>query len=203
MRGMIAHLRGHLFSKSPATVILECGGVGYEAAISVATYTALPEVSSETALHIYTHVREDQIALFAFAERHEKMLFEKLLSISGIGPKLAITVLSGIAAERLVEAIRSGDHLTLTRIPGIGKKTAERVVLELKDKLDDLAARASAPVADGRRIGPAAEDALSALMNLGYPRSAAERAIEAAVGKDPAVAGEFEALFRASMVAMR
>lgn len=201
---MIAHLRGRLLSKIPAAVVVECGGVGYEAAISVATYTAMPEPPAEAALHIYTHVREDQIALFGFAERHEKLLFEKLLSISGIGPKLAITVLSGIAAERLVAAIRGGDHASLTKIPGIGKKTAERVVLELKDKLDDLAAGAPAvttPV--GRRVGAAAEDALSALMNLGYPRAAAERAIDAAIAKDAAVAGEFETLFRASMTAMR
>ena len=99
--GVIAHLRGRLFRKSPGAVILECAGVGYEAVISVATYTALPETSAEASLYIYTHVREDQIALFGFAELHEKMLFERLLSISGIGPKLAITVLSGIAAERL------------------------------------------------------------------------------------------------------
>ena len=201
---MIAHLRGRLISKSPGAVIVECGGVGYEAAISVATYTALPAETGEAALHIYTHVREDQIALFGFAERHEKVLFEKLLSISGIGPKLAITVLSGIAAERLVAAIRSGDHASLTKIPGIGKKTAERVVLELKDKLDDLAVGApDAAVRVGRQTGAAAEDALSALLNLGYPRAAAERAIEAAIGKDAGVAGEFEALFRASMAAMR
>lgn len=203
MRGMIAHLRGRLFSKSPGSVILDCGGVGYEAAISVATYTVLPETSAEASLHIYTHVREDQIALFGFSERHEKLLFEKLLSISGIGPKLAITVLSGIAAERLVQAIRSGDHASLTKIPGIGKKTAERVVLELKDKLDDLAVGAPmTPAAAGRHFGPS-EDAISALVNLGYPRAAAERALEAAIGKDPGVAQEFEALFRASMAAMR
>ncbi len=202
---MIAHLRGRLLSKSPGAVVLECGGVGYEAAISVATYTVLPETGAEAALHIFTNVREDQIALFGFSERYEKLLFEKLLSISGIGPKLAITVLSGIAAERLVRAIRTGDHASLTKIPGIGKKTAERVVLELKDKLDDLAAGVTAaPAAAGRPMGSAAaEDALSALMNLGYPRAAAERAIEAAVAKDGVVAGEFEALFRASMAAMR
>ena len=202
---MIAHLRGRLLSKSPGAVVLECGGVGYEAAISVATYTVLPETGAEAALHIFTNVREDQIALFGFAERHEKLLFEKLLSISGIGPKLAITVLSGIAAERLVAAIRAGDHASLTKIPGIGKKTAERVVLELKDKLDDLAAGAvPAAIAGGRPMGSAAaEDALSALMNLGYARAAAERAIEAAVAKDGSVAAEFEALFRASMASMR
>src|SRR6201747_1500385 len=149
---MIAHLRGRLFSKSPNQAVVECGGVGYDVTISVATFTSLPAEGAEVSLHIHTHVREDQIALFGFAETQEKRLFERLLTISGIGPKLAITVLSGIAAERLITAIRGQDHATLTRIPGIGKKTAERVVLELKDKLDDLAV---APVASGRahRLG--------------------------------------------------
>src|SRR5260370_33574168 len=131
---------------------------------------ALP-ISSEGAeatLHIHTHVREDQIALFGFSETKEKRLFEKLLTISGIGPKLAITVLSGISSDRLVTAIRSGDHATLTRIPGIGKKTAERVVLELKDKLDDLAV-AIPTTTRAPRHPPAADHALSALVNLRYP----------------------------------
>jgi Holliday junction DNA helicase RuvA len=162
---MIAMLRGRLLEKSPNRVIVECGGVGYEAAISVATFTALPADGAEVRLCIHTHVREDQIALFGFAEPEEKRLFEKLLTISGIGPKLAITVLSGIDAGRLVTAIRGGDHATLTRIPGIGKKTAERVVLELKDKLDDMAA---APVVGGEMSHvAAADDVLSAKLNQG------------------------------------
>ena len=136
---MIAHLRGQILSKTPNAVVIDCGGVGYELAISVTTYTEIGEVGAEVRLHVHTHVREDALLLFGFAEQTEKRLFEKLLTISGIGPKLAITVLSGISADRLVGAIRSGDHATLTKIPGIGKKTAERVVLELKDKLDDLA----------------------------------------------------------------
>ncbi len=201
---MIAHLRGRLLHKSPNHVVIECSGVGYEATISVATYSALPAESGEAMLHIFTHVREDQLALFGFADRREKSLFEKLLTISGIGPKLAITVLSGIDADRLVMAIRSGDHAMLTRIPGIGKKTAERVVLELKDKLEDLAAESPMPRAvAGLRLGPAGDDALSALVNLGYARPAAQRAIELAIEKDRSVAGEFEALFRASMASMR
>ena len=129
---MIAFLRGRLLSKTPNQAVVECGGVGYDTTISVATFSALPPEGAEARLHIYTHVREDQIALFGFAEPAEKRIFEKLLTISGIGPKLAITVLSGIDAGRLVIAIRASDHATLTRIPGIGKKTAERVVLELK-----------------------------------------------------------------------
>jgi holliday junction DNA helicase RuvA len=198
---MIAHLRGRLLSKAPNQAVIDCAGVGYEATISVATFTVLPAEGAEASLHIYTHVREDQIALFGFAETDEKRLFEKLLTISGIGPKLAITVLSGIAAERLVTAIRSGDHATLTRIPGIGKKTAERVVLELKDKLDDMAV----PVASssGTHRGPAGDDVLSAMVNLGYPRPVAQKAIETATEKDAAAAADFETLFRAAMAAIR
>jgi Holliday junction DNA helicase RuvA len=197
---MIAFLRGRLFSKSPNQAIVECGGVGYDVTISVATFTSLPPEGAEARLHIYTHVREDQLALFGFAEPEEKRLFEKLLTISGIGPKLAITVLSGIDAARLVTAIRSSDHATLTRIPGIGKKTAERVVLELKDKLDDMAV---APSAAAAAYGPAGDDALSALVNLGYARPIAQRAIETAIAKQPAAAEDFEVLFRAAMAAIR
>jgi Holliday junction DNA helicase RuvA len=197
---MIAFLRGRLITKTPSHAVVECGGVGYDTAISVATFSALPAEGAEARLHIYTHVREDALLLFGFAEANEKRMFEKLLTISGIGPKLAITVLSGIDCDRLVTAIRSGDHATLTRIPGIGKKTAERVVLELKDKLDDMAV---APATASTHYGPAGDDALSALVNLGYPRPAAQRAIEAAIAKEPAVANEFETLFRAAMAAIR
>ncbi|MGA1982168.1 MAG: Holliday junction branch migration protein RuvA [Acidobacteriaceae bacterium] len=198
---MIAFLRGRLIAKTPNRAIIECGGVGYDATISVATFTALPAEGAETRLHIYTHVREDQIALFGFAELKEKRLFEKLLTISGIGPKLAITVLSGIDTDRLVTAIRASDHASLTRIPGIGKKTAERVVLELKDKLDDMAV-VSAPAARST-LGPVADDALSAMVNLGYARPAAQKAVETALAKQPEVAGDFEGLFRAAMAAVR
>jgi holliday junction DNA helicase RuvA len=198
---MIAFLRGRLFSKTPNRAIVECGGVGYDATISVATFTSLPPEGAEAGLHIYTHVREDQIALFGFAEPTEKRMFEKLLTISGIGPKLAITVLSGIDTSRLVNAIRAGDHATLTRIPGIGKKTAERVVLELKDKLEDMAV-ASAP-AQASNYGPAGDDALSAMMNLGFARPAAQKAIETVLAKDPGAANDFEVLFRAAMAAVR
>jgi Holliday junction DNA helicase RuvA len=202
---MIAHLRGRLLSKTPNQAIVECAGVGYEVTISVTTFSALPNEGAEAALHIHTHVREDQLALFGFSETQEKRLFEKLLTISGIGPKLAITVLSGISSDRLVTAIRSGDHATLTRIPGIGKKTAERVVLELKDKLDDLAV-AIPTTAGGPHHGAggtAGDDALSALVNLGYARPVAQRAIETAIAKDPDASRDFETLFRASMAAIR
>jgi Holliday junction DNA helicase RuvA len=198
---MIAHLRGLLLSKSPNLIVVECAGVGYEVAVSVATFSALPAEGASAALHVYTNVREDQIALFGFAEIAEKRLFEKLLTISGIGPKLAITVLSGISAERLVTAIRSGDHATLTRIPGIGKKTAERVVLELKDKLEELAVPASSETPTPH--GVAGDDAISALVNLGYQRPVAQKAVESALRRDAELSGDFEGLFRAAMSAMR
>lgn len=199
---MIAFLRGRLITKTPNQAIVECGGVGYDATISVATFSALPPEGAEARLHIYTHVREDALLLFGFAEPNEKRLFEKLLTISGIGPKLAITVLSGIDAGRLVTAIRAGDHATLTRIPGIGKKTAERVVLELKDKLDALAVSAAAPAATST-YGPTGDDALSAMVNLGYARPVAQRAVETVLAKQPELAGDFEVLFRAAMAAVR
>jgi Holliday junction DNA helicase RuvA len=199
---VIAHLRGQILYKTPNYVVIDCGGVGYELAISVSTYTELREVGAEAILHVHTHVREDALQLFGFHDVTEKRLFEKLLTISGIGPKLAITVLSGISAERLVGAIRSGDHATLTKIPGIGKKTAERVVLELKDKLDDMAGFTAEGVVVRPSLGGTAEDVLSALVNLGYPRPIAQKAVESAA-KDAAVAGDFERLFRAAMGAVR
>ena len=200
---MIAHLRGVVLAKSPNQVVVECAGVGYDVAISVATFSALPAEGAETKLHIYTRVAEDALALFGFAEITEKRLFERLLTISGIGPKLAITVLSGIDAARLVTAIRGGDHASLVRIPGIGKKTAERVVLELKDKLDDLATAPIHSATSGVAHGSVGEDVLSALVNLGYARPVAQKAVEAAVERDPAAKNSFEALFRAAMASIR
>ena len=166
---MIAHLRGQILAKSPNSVILDVNGVGYELAISVATFSEIGAEGAQAKLHVHTHVREDALLLFGFAEPAEKLLFEKLLTISGIGPTLAIKVLSGISSERLVGAIRGGDHATLTKIPGIGKKTAERVVLELKDKLDDMVG--FTPASDApQSLGAVADDVLSAMVNLGYPR---------------------------------
>src|SRR5208283_4908088 len=132
---MIAHLRGRLLAKHPNQAVVETSGVGYDVTISVPTFSDLPAVGSEVALHIHTHVREDLIALYGFLRQAEKQLFEKLITVSGIGPKLAITILSGMAADEMVGAIRGNDIARLTRIPGIGKKTAERMVLELRDKL--------------------------------------------------------------------
>jgi Holliday junction DNA helicase RuvA len=196
---MIAHLRGKLFYKQPGQAIVEAGGVGYDVLISVPTFTALPAVGQETALHIHTQVSEDQIALFGFLDREEKRLFERLITVGGVGPKLAIKMLSGLSPERTVQAIRGQDHAQLTRIPGVGKKLAERLVVELKDKLDDFAV---APVQTTVR-GAIAEDVLSALLNLGYQRASAEKAIEQAVAKDAALAADFDGLFRGALKVIR
>ncbi len=196
---MIAHLRGRILSKTPQAAVVEACGVGYEVTISIPTFTSLPAEGNEVSLLIHTHVREDTLALFGFMTATEKRLFEKLLGISGIGPKLAITVLSGLPPERLVAAIHAQDHATLTRIPGVGRKTAERIVLELKDKLQELA---PAPTAGGIAT-PVSEDVLSALVNLGYPRAAAQKGLESAVARNPDAGKDFETLFRASMAAMK
>jgi Holliday junction DNA helicase RuvA len=196
---MIAHLRGRLLSKQPQQAIVEAAGVGYDVAISVSTYTSLPTEGAEVALHIHTQVREDTLALYGFLDRNEKRIFERLITVSGVGPKLAITIQSGLPSDRLVAALRAQDHATLTRIPGVGKKLAERLVVELKDKLEDMAV--AAPVVAA--AGPAAEDVLSALVNLGYQRPSAQKAIEAAVAKDKSVGEHFDALFRAALVAIR
>src|SRR5215475_10281987 len=144
---MIAHLRGKLLSKHPNQAIVETAGVGYDVTISVPTFSDLPPLGSEVALHIHTHVREDALALYGFLRSSEKLLFEKLITVSGIGPKLAITILSGMAADEMVGAIRGNDVARLTRIPGIGRKTAERMVLELRDKLAEATptTKAAAP----------------------------------------------------------
>src|SRR5580658_4924903 len=191
---MIAHLRGRLFAKQPGQAIVEAGGVGYDVTISVPTFTALPAEGGEVSLYIYTQVREDTLALYGFMERDEKRLFERLITVSGVGPKLAITILSGLNPERTVAAIRAQDHAMLTLIPGVGKKLAERLVVELKDKLEDMAT-----VPAVASVGPAAEDVLSALLNLGYQRPAALKAIETVVEKDKAAAENFDELFRGAL----
>jgi Holliday junction DNA helicase RuvA len=196
---MIAHLRGKLIFKQPGQAIVEAGGVGYDVAISIPTFTALPSVGTEAALHIHTQVSDDQIALFGFLQIDEKRLFERLITVSGVGPKLAIKMLSGLSPERTVQAIRGQDHAQLTRIPGVGKKLAERLVVELKDKLDDFAV-APAPHAVQ---GPAVDDALSALVNLGYQRLASEKAIEQAIAKDNSLAADFDGLFRGALKVIR
>jgi holliday junction DNA helicase RuvA len=190
---MIAHLRGKLLVKHPNQAIVETAGVGYEVSISVPTYSQLPGVGSEVALHIHTHVREDMIALYGFLHPAEKRLFEKLITVSGIGPKLAITILSGMAADEMAAAIRGNDVARLTKIPGIGKKTAERMVLELRDKLPPTGEQ----TVHATQTSPIEEDVLSALTNLGYQRLSAEKAV-AVAAKDGA-ATSFDALFRQAL----
>jgi Holliday junction DNA helicase RuvA len=190
---MIAHLRGKLLVKHPNRAIVEVNGVGYDVTISVPTFSELPGPGSDVALHIHTHVREDQIALYGFLRTTEKQLFEKLILVSGIGPKLAVTILSGMPVEDMVGAIRNGDVARLTRIPGIGKKTAERMVLELRDKLPPQPAGPEATPA----VSPLEDDVLSALVNLGYQRAAAEKALENAVRRDRGAG--FDELFRAAL----
>lgn len=193
---MIAHIRGKLIAKHPNQAIVEASGVGYDVAITIPTFSDLPGVGSEVALHVHTHVREDAIALFGFLRATEKQLFEKLISVSGIGPKLAITVLSGMAADAMVNAIRSNDIAQLTKIPGIGKKTAERMVLELRDKLETFAAApAAAPVS------AVEEDVISALENLGYQRGIAEKAVSAAANGTRRA--NFDELFRKALAQAR
>ena len=189
---MIAHLRGKLLSKHPNQAIVETAGVGYDVAISVPTFADLPAVGDDVALHIYTHVREDTIALYGFLRSAEKLLFERLLTVSGIGPKLAITILSGMPVDDMIGAIRSGEVGRLTKIPGIGKKTAERMVLELRDKLPSTGepTLAAAPA-----LSPVEDDVISALVNLGYQKTAAEKALQEA-GKRVRQPALFEALFR-------
>ena len=194
---MIAHLRGRLVAKHPNQAIVETGGVGYDVTISVPTFSELPAVGAEVALHVHTHVREDALALYGFLRSAEKTLFEKLITVSGIGPKLAITILSGMPAGDMVGAIRTNDVARLTRIPGIGKKTAERMVLELRDKLPETIPTATTATP---ALSVTEEDVLSALVNLGYQRAAAEKALQAGV-KD-GQGGSFDTLFRAALGAL-
>jgi holliday junction DNA helicase RuvA len=194
---MIAHLRGKLLAKHPNQAVVETAGVGYDVTISVPTFSDLPAVGGDVALHIHTHVREDVIALYGFLRPSEKLLFEKLITVSGIGPKLAITILSGMAADEMVGAIRGNDVVRLTRIPGIGKKTAERMVLELRDKLPQ-AGPAMAPAVPA--MNATEEDVLSALLNLGYQRVAAEKALASATKNTKL--GTFDSLFRESLAGL-
>ena len=198
---MIALLRGTLIEKSPNQAIVEAGGVGYDVMIPVSTFTGLPDAGAEVRLKIHTHVREDALLLYGFLTADEKTLFERLIGVSGIGPKLGVTILSGLPAGELIRAIRGGEVEKLVRIPGIGKKTAERMVLELRDKL-------AAPLADG----PAAEhapalsdverDVLSALTNLGCARPAAEAALRKVRATRPELTA-FEAMFRTALEMVR
>jgi holliday junction DNA helicase RuvA len=178
---VIAHLRGRILEKQPTRVVVDVGGVGYDVAVPLSTFYGLGEPGAEVALRVHTHVREDALALYGFATVLELDLFNRLISISGIGPKLALAVLSGIEPPDLVSAIERGDLARLTAIPGVGKKTSERIVLELRDRLPRAHAAtvpAGGAAADGLIVR---DDLLSALMNLGYHRPLAEKAVDAAL----------------------
>lgn len=192
---MIGQLRGRLAEKRPNQVLIDVGGVGYLVQVPLSTYAALGELHTEVTLLIYTHVREDALALFGFVSAREKHFFELLLSASGVGPALALKILSGMSVEELVPAIRGSDLVRLTRIPGVGRKTAERIVVELKDRLEAVAIETEKPTL----ASPAGieADVVSALVNLGYDERAAEDA--AAEGRREAGAANFETLLRAAL----
>jgi Holliday junction DNA helicase RuvA len=186
---VIAHLRGKLALKDPARVVVDVNGVGYEVFVPLTTYTALPETGSEVSIDVHTHVREDLIALYGFSTRRERMIFEKLMTISGIGPKLAVTILSGGSVEDLAGAIKRSDLARLTAIPGVGKKTAERIILELKDRLQDFV--------EGPAKSGVEADVLSALENLGYNRALCESALSRAASGD--ATAPFDVLFKRAL----
>lgn len=179
---MIAALRGRVAGKQVPRLVVDVQGVGYDVQVPLSTYARVGDIGAEVALHVHTYVREDQIALFGFGTPLEQQIFERLLAVSGIGPKVALAVLSGIQPADLVEAVHLGDPARLVAIPGIGRKTAERIVLELRDRLPAALASPGDGAAPptGLRV-----DLLSALVNLGYPRPAVEKAVAAAVKADP------------------
>jgi len=199
---MISHLRGTLLEKHPNLLTVDVGGVGYEVVIPVSAYSSLPETGGEVGLHIHTHVREDAFLLFGFVSKADKTLFEKLITVSGVGPKLAITALGGLTAPDLAAAIRAGALDQLTRIPGVGKKTAERLVLELRDKLDLIAGagRAAAAVPRGA-FNDTEEDVISALQNFGSSRAAGEAAVTKA--RSTSDSNDFDPLFRRALKLVR
>ncbi len=189
---MIAYLSGRLLRKGPQEAVVDVSGVGYRVTIPVSTFYRLQEEGSPVELLIHTHVREDALSLFGFLTGREQELFERLISVAGVGPKLAVNILSGIEAQELVEALRSSDIARLTRIPGVGKKTADRLVLELKDKMPP-----STPEAARTPKAHPKEDLVSALANLGYSRGEAERGVDRALREDGR--GRFEDLLRRAL----
>jgi Holliday junction DNA helicase RuvA len=195
---MIGLLRGRLLEKRPNQVILDVSGVGYLVAVPLSTFAALGELHGDVTLLIHTHVREDALALYGFLSQREKHLFELLLGASGVGPTLALKILSGMNVEELIPAIRTGDLARLTKIPGVGRKTAERMVVELKDKLETVASEAEKPAA----ASPAGveADVKSALINLGYDERAAETAV--AKAKRETGTATFEKLLRVTLSAL-
>lgn len=190
---MIGLLRGKLIDKRPNQILIDVGGVGYQVLVPLSTFASLGTLHSETTVLIHTHVREDQISLYGFLTAREKQCFELLISASGVGPSLALKILSGMGIDELVPAIRKGDLLQLVRIPGVGRKTAERIVVELRDKLVVVdVAEAGKPTTKSQLES----DVASALVNLGYDARSVEKAIEKARAEGD---GDFEALLRASL----
>ena len=178
---MIAHLRGSLQSKSPRYLILDVNGVGYEVTVPLTTFYELPDLGNTVSFHIHTHVRENALQLYGFRSPQEKELFVRLMGVNGIGPRLAINILSGISAGELVATVRQEDVARLTVIPGVGRKTAERIIVELRDKLAGLDIPGESDLPARQQKGTAVlDDALSALLNLGYRRAVAQRAIDQA-----------------------
>jgi Holliday junction DNA helicase RuvA len=196
---MIALLRGQLLEKHPNRLIVDVQGVGYDVQVPVSTFYQAGEPGQNVTLRIHTHVREDQIALFGFASMLEQQLFERLISVNGIGPKLALAVLSGIEPKDLVTAVQQTDVARLTRIPGVGRKTAERITLELRDRLPAIA---ELPAAGGAIVeeahGSVRDDVISALVNLGYQRPAVEKAVERVL-KAADAPSEFEDALRQAL----
>lgn len=177
---MIAHIAGKLIQKQPNSVIVDVGGVGYELTVPLSTFYDLGEIGADVSLRAYTYVREDALQLFGFRTDREKQLFLLLTSVSGVGPKLAITLLSGMNAEDLIRALRDNNLARLTNIPGVGKKTAERLVVELRDKVAKLSVAAQAEPVQSDYVPVAnalSDDIVSALVNLGYQKAAAEKAV--------------------------
>jgi Holliday junction DNA helicase RuvA len=193
---MIGQLRGRLTDKRPNQVLVDVGGVGYLVQVPLSTYAALGELHGEVTLLIHTHVREDAFSLYGFLSSREKHFFEMLLSASGVGPSLALKILSGMSVEELVPAIRNSDLGRLTKIPGVGRKTAERMVVELKDKLDAVTVEAAERPAPSSPAGIEA-DVVSALVNLGYDARTAEGAVEEA--KRETGTKNFEQVLRTSL----
>ena len=178
---MIAHLRGSILEKHPNRIVIDVNGVGYDVFVPLSTFYGLGDPGAAIALRIHTHVREDALVLYGFATLLEQELFERLIGVSGIGPKVALAVLSGIEPQELIRAIERGDLARLTAIPGVGKKTSERIVLELKDRLPRAQTAAAAAGAAAPDAPALRDDVLSALVNLGYHRPLAEKAAEAAI----------------------
>lgn len=178
---MIAHIQGGLHFKSPEYLVIDVDGIGYEVQVPLTTFYDLPDVGNTVALHIHTHVREDALQLFGFRSREEKLLFVRLLSVAGIGPRLAVNILSGITPVELVETLLQGDLARLISIPGVGRKTAERIMIELRDKIPTLLLSQDVAVLPQQTATEVMiEDALSALVNLGYKKGVAKRAIDEA-----------------------